>query len=202
MKVVLRTSVICAVAILLNILSAFLFYDCLHFPLFMDTIFTVTVVFYCGLFPGLAVGVLYNICNVFFRVLIGMSFQPIIMAFGICGAIIAFVTWFFARKHEEFKISLPVTALYLVLIAVTSSFCVVIVSGFIDFIKITFFYSPDMQSPVKQFTDSFLQADFSLLVSCILGQIPVSFIDRLITTFLGYGVYKLMARFLGEPSWR
>ena len=34
------------------------------------------------------------------------------------------------------------------------------------------------------------------MASCILAQIPISFLDRLIATFAGFGIYKLCVRFL------
>nr|WP_318707801.1 hypothetical protein [uncultured Treponema sp.] len=51
-------------------------------------------------------------------------------------------------------------------------------------------------NPIKSFTESFVNHHFSLLVSCILAQIPISFADRLIATFAGYGVYRLCERFI------
>ena len=59
----LRTIVICIIAEILNFLAADVFYHTLKIPLFFDTIFTVAVVFYCGLVPGLCVSVCYNLIN-------------------------------------------------------------------------------------------------------------------------------------------
>ncbi len=124
------------------------------------------------------------------------------MLFGICGAIIALVTWLFARKKQEFKISVSITCLYLVLIALCSSALVIFTSGIIDFIRYEYFNEADMVAPIREFTESFVRQKFSLFASCILGQIPISFTDRLITTFFGFGVYKLMVKFFGEEKWR
>ena len=60
-KRVFKLIVLCTLADVLNIVSAFIFYDVLHIPLFMDTIFTVAITFYYGLAPGLVVAVLYNV---------------------------------------------------------------------------------------------------------------------------------------------
>ena len=49
-----------------------------------------------------------------------------------------------------------------------------------------------MMNPIKSFTESFVHQHFSLLASCILAQIPISFADRLIATFSGYGVYRIV----------
>gem|GEM_PF-4676817 len=60
---------------------------------------------------------------------------------------------------------------------------------------------PDRLAPIKDFTDSFVNMHFSLLASSILAQVPLSITDRLITTFLGFEVFKGMVYFLGEEDW-
>ena len=79
----------------------------------------------------------------------------------------------------------------MVLIALLSSLCAIISSGIIDYFHYIYYDVPDMMNPIKSFTKSFVQHRFSLLASCILAQIPISFADRLIATFAGYGVYRL-----------
>lgn len=195
-----RTFIFCLVAVSLNYIVAYLFCDMLHVPLFMDTIFTVAITFYAGLLPGLVVAVSFNIVSSLSSVARGYSFDPFTVLFGICGALIAFVTWFFARKKDEFRISLPVTLAYLVLIAIISSLCSILSSGLIDFLRYSLLDIPDRLAPIKSFTDSFTNMHFSLLVACILGQIPISMLDRLITTFLGYGVYRLLVISFGEEK--
>ncbi len=196
-----RTVVLCIVAESLNFIFSYIFYEMLHIPLFMDTIFTVAITFYCGLLPGLVVALSYNIISCLTSVSRGYAFDPYLALFGICGALIVLVTWFFARRKQEFRISLPVTMAYLFLIAVISSFCTIISSGIIDYVRFTLSDIPDRVAPVKNFTDSFQKQHFSLLASCILGQVPVSLTDRLITTFSGFGVYRLMVRCFGEERW-
>ena len=201
-KRVFKLIVLCTLADVLNIVSAFIFYDVLHIPLFMDTIFTVAITFYYGLAPGLVVAVLYNVLAAIVRLERGIGFQPFNMLFGICGALIALVTWIFARRKAEFKINATITCLYLLLIALCSSFVVIFSSGIIDFVRLSYFDTHDMVAPIREFTESFVHQKFSLLASCIFGQIPISFTDRLITTFLGYGVFRLMVKAFGEEQWR
>ena len=197
-----RTSKIilfCIASIFLNLGTTLLLYDVLGVPLFFDTIFTVAIVFYLGLVPGLAVGVLFNFVDTAFNMLVRGIFSPTNMFFSICGAAIVLVTWAFARKKEEFQISLPITILYLVLISLLSSSASILIGGVIDFIRFSYFDIPDSMAPIKQFTDGFLSQKFNLFASCILGQIPISMTDRLISTFAGYGVYKLFVKLFG-PS--
>lgn len=194
----LRTVVICIIAEILNFLTCYVFYHALHIPLFFDTIWTVAVVFYCGLVPGLCVSIGYNIINSLIWILQKGVLDPFIFFYTICGILIVFSTWLIARRKEEFKISPSITVLYLVLIALLSSFCTVISSGIIDYFHYIYYDVPDMMNPIHTFTESFVSQRFSLLASCILAQIPISFSDRFIATFAGYGIYRLCERFINR----
>ncbi len=194
-----KIALFCLAAIVLNMLSTLLFFDVLHIPLFFDTIFTVAIVFYLGLVPGLVVGILFNFVDTIFNYLVRGIISPTNMCFSVCGAAIVLVTWAFARKKEEFQISVPVTILYLLLISLISSFVTIFLGGTIDYFRFTYLDIPDAMAPIKQFTDSFVSQKFSLFASCILAQIPISLTDRIITTFAGYGVFKLTEKYFG-PS--
>ena len=199
MKRSCNISLFCIASIFLNLLATFLVFDVFNIPLFFDTVFTVAIIFYLGLVPGLVVGILFNIVDALFNYLIQGVFSPTNMCFSLCGAAIVLITWAFARKKEEFKISTTVTILYLLLISLLSSAASIFIGGIIDFIRFSYFEIPDSMAPIKQFTESFLSQRFSLFASCILGQIPISLTDRLITTFAGYGLYKLYVKIFG-PS--
>lgn len=195
----LKIALFCFISISLNMLTSILVFDVLKIPLFLDTIFTVAIVFYLGLVPGLIVGILFNFIDPLFNFIVRGIYSPTNVFFALCGAAIVLVTWSFARRKEEFQISVPITILYLLLIALLSSFVTIFIGGTIDYIRFSYYDIPDSMAPIKQFTDSFVSQKFNLFASCILGQIPISITDRLIATFAGYGVYKLYVRFLG-PS--
>ena len=194
-----KIAIICIASIFLNLITSILVFDVHHIPLFMDTVFTVAIVFYLGLIPGLIVGFLYNIVDVLFNYFVRGIYSPTNLCFALCGVAIVLVTWAFAHKKEEFQISIPITILYLVLISLLSSFASVFIGGVIDFVRYSYYEIPDSMAPIKQFIDSFVSQKISLFASCILAQIPISITDRLISTFAGYGVYKLYVRKLG-PS--
>jgi hypothetical protein len=200
MKRNVKIGIFCLVSIILNLALSLLTYDILKFPLFLDTVFTVAIVFYLGLVPGLIVGILYNFIDVLFNLLVRGINSPTNIFFSICGAAIVIVTWLFARKKTEFQISTSITILYLLLISLISSFVTIIIGGTFDFIRFSFYDIPDSMAPIKQFTDSFVSQKFSLFAACILGQIPISMTDRIISTFAGYGVYKLYIKILGSPE--
>ncbi|WP_294429251.1 hypothetical protein [uncultured Treponema sp.] len=202
MHISTRTILLCIVAEALNLITAYIFYDTLQLPLFMDTIFTVAITFYCGLLPGVLVAIFYNVIATLTFPIRDYTFEPYAMLFAICGALVAFSTWLFARHKEDFRISKTITVLYLILIALVSSFMSVIAGGVIDCIRFTFADLPDRMAPIKDFTDTFRSLHYSLLASCFLGQIPVSLTDRMITTFAGYGVYRCMVRVMGNERWK
>ena len=195
-----KICILCICALILNSLFTFIFYDVLNIPLFMDTIFTVAVVFYLGLIPGLIVGIFFNLTDPVINYFVHGVFSPTNLCFALCGAGIVLVTWVFARNKEEFQISITVTILYLLLIALLSSAVSILIGGTIDYIRFSYYEIPDSMAPIKKFTDSFVSQKFSLFAACILGQIPISLTDRFITTFAGYGVYKLCSRFLGPAE--
>ncbi|MBQ5399807.1 MAG: hypothetical protein IIU15_01040 [Treponema sp.] len=195
---ILKTVVICVIAVAMNVLTMYIFYNWIKIPLFFDTIWTVAVVFYSGLVPGLCVSLAYNAINALIWTMQQGFFDPFIMLYAVCGVLIVFSTWIFARRKEEFQISVPVTILYLFLIALLSSFCTIVAGGIIDFFHYKYYEIPDMMNPIKKFTESFVHQQFSLLASCILGQIPISFLDRLLATFSGFGIYSLARKFLKE----
>lgn len=194
----IKTILICIIAEILNFAATAIFYHTLKIPLFFDTIFTVAVVFYCGLVPALCVSIGYNLINSLIWIYSGGVSDPFIFFYSICGILIVLSTWIFARRKSEFKISSLITLLYLFLIAILSSLCSIISSGIIDYFHYIYYDIPDMMYPIKSFTESFLSQRFSLLTSCILAQIPISFADRLIATFAGYGIYLTMERFIGR----
>lgn len=196
----LKTVILCLVAEILNFFVCDIFYHVLGIPLFFDTIFTVASVFYLGLVPALCVSLGYNLINSLIWIFKEDVSDPFIFLYSICGLLIVISTWLIARRKAEFKISTTVTVLYLLLITLLSSFCTIFAGGIIDYFHYIYFNVPDMMNPIKSFTESFVQQRFSLLASCILAQIPVSFLDRLIATFAGYGIYRITERVLDRRA--
>lgn len=185
----LKTPLICVCALILNFVSVYLFQFVLGTPLFMDTIFTVAVVFLYGLVPALCVSVAYNILNpVFIRFVVGLDFVPAQMIYVFCGIGIVIITWAVARKKENFRISVAITSLYLLLISLSTSFYTVFVGGTIDFFN---WKNSSLTEFLKPFVRAFINQKFNLYISCILAQIPISITDRIINTFAGFCVYKI-----------
>ena len=170
MKRNVKIGIFCFISIFLNLGLSLLTYDVCHFPLFLDTVFTVAMVFYLGLIPGLIVGILYNFVDVLFNLLVRGINSPTNIFFSICGAAIVIVTWLFARKKEEFQISLPVTILYLLLISLISSFVTIFIGGTFDFIRFSF-YDIRILTPranLSMFHQGVMHESFVCLIRIIL----------------------------------
>ncbi len=181
------------IAQIINLLGIFLISDTLHIPLFMDTIGTVFIVFYAGLIPGLIVGLSYNMFRVFFIMLFyGNSFYPWESLYSLCGAAIVFFTWFFFWKIRSFYLSKTITILYLILISLVTAFASSVIGGSIEVLRRFFFDDQAYLNPVNNFVVSFLGQHFGLWISCIFSRIPISLLDRLISTFLGAAIYQLV----------
>lgn len=119
----LRITILCLAAEVLNFACVLLFRDLLHVPLFADTVCTVAITFLAGLIPGLVVAVLFNILRTLQLALVsGGDLYPWDMLYALCGLAIVFCTWAFAKKKENFQIRGIVPILYLVLIALLSAF--------------------------------------------------------------------------------
>ena len=100
-----------------------------------------------------------------------------------CGIFIVLSSYFIIRYDNDSPASRELTLLYLILIALISTIFTVLIGGAIDYFHIKYQNFPDKMNPIKRFTKAFLRHNFSLFLSCIVAQIPVSFADRLISTF-------------------
>lgn len=181
------------IAQIINLLGIFLISDTLHIPLFMDTIGTVFIVFYAGLIPGLIVGLSYNMFRVFFIMFFyGNPFYPWESLYSLCGAAIAFFTWFLYWKKRNFYLTRSIAFFYLILISLVTAFASSVIGGTIEVLRRFFFDDQAYINPVNNFVVSFLGQHFGLWISCIFSRIPISLLDRLISTFLGAAIYQLV----------
>lgn len=193
------TILLCILAEFFNLLTAWILGDILHIPLFMDTIGTVFIVFYAGLVPGLLVGGLYNILRLFLMVATGHSFYPWEMMYSFCGLVIAFFTWLFSWQNRNMYISRTLTILYLILISLITAFASSLVGGAIETSHRIYFDNQLYVNPVKNFVMAFLGENLGLFVARTFARIPVSVLDRLISTFVGFSLYQLAKkRFLSD----
>lgn len=164
-----------------------------HLIVFLDTIFVVSLTIYAGLVPGLIVSAVHNpIITLLFCTLTKTQVSYYDFMYSICGMLIVTVTWAFSHNKKEFLFSRTVTVLYLFVIALCSSFVSCISASLLDTFVRPFFNQTLQLSVVDDFYSVFQHFNFGIFFSYLLPRIPITVLDRLICTFAGYGVYKLI----------
>ncbi len=199
MKKIAITVLLCLLAQAGNLLTSFLVADVCRLPLFFDTAFSVAVTFYAGFMPGVAVAASYNFLRIFFITLAGnRQTYPSEGLYFLCGVAIVVITWFFSRDKQNFRITWYITALYLVLIALLTAFASSIIGAGVETFNRIHFHGMAYASPVEYFVRTFLGENVGIFVSCAFARIPVTVLDRLCTTFAGYGIFLLLTRKWGD----
>ncbi len=191
----LRIIILCIFAEVLNLGLPFLFGDLLGVPLFLDTIGTVFIVFYAGLIPGLIVGGLYNILRLLLMVSIGNPVYPWEMMYALCGLAIAFLTWALSWKNTSLYLTKALTFLYLILISLITAFASSMIGGAVEATQRILFDNQVYVNPVRSFIMAFLGEKTGLYIACMFARIPITVLDRLISTFFGLIVYQLVRWF-------
>ncbi len=191
----LRTTIFLVIAaIILN--SVFSFANAiLHIPLFLDTIFTVAITFYCGLIPGIIVAIIFNpLMTLVWCIINNTDFYIYDCLYAICGILIVVVTWALSRNKNEFYFNRTVTILYLLIISFTSSFASCVSATILDTFIRPFFERTLGLSMIDNLSVSFQKLNFSVFLSYFLPRIPITVLDRIICTFSGFGIYRLLVR--------
>lgn len=169
----------------------------LELPLFFDTVWTVAVTFYAGLPSGILQAVLFNLARPFF--VHGFPIPLNECVYALCGVAIVIVTYFVVKpvmpsaansraRHSDSNFNI-VTISRLALAAVLASFASAIIGGIIHSVSLVYFSDTRLVSVVEGVVQSFLNYDYGIFFSTIVARIPTTLVDRLITTFCGYGVF-------------
>lgn len=183
----------------------------LELPLFFDTVWTVAVMFYAGLPSGILQAVLFNLARPFF--VHGFPIPLNECVYALCGVAIVIVTYFVVKpvmpsaadkrtgrrasesisadkraRHNGSNFNI-VTISRLALAAVLASFASAIIGGIIHSVSLVYFSETRLVSVVEGVVQSFLNYDYGIFFSTVVARIPTTLVDRLITTFCGYGIF-------------
>ena len=217
MRKIIIMPVVCLLGIILNIiLTRFcIFYA--GIPLYLDTVFTITVTLSCGLVWGMICGALTNIlCHTIF----GWGWEPYL--FTICNIATAFITWLFYRKFNTelllnsdnfsvFTLNLPeqksiqlkkTINLIIILIFLSFTLCIAmsILGGLIATIILSINSTYTEGDGISSILSSTMfSQNVSVLPREILSRIPINIIDRLISVFAGYAAAYFLHRTLKLP---
>ncbi|WP_461246137.1 hypothetical protein [Treponema sp. R6D11] len=196
---------VCLAGVVLNtVLSRFL-HNFLGIPLYLDTAFTMTVTFFCGLFWGVLTGAITNLLHhsIYF-----FGLPPYL--YTLCNIAVALVTAQFIRwfpreldigareKPTAQKINIQILIETVILLVMLSfALCVVIsvLGGFFaTLIDILQPAAPATTSSEMDFKSALIRKGLPLIVVEIGSRIPVNLLDRLVSSFLGYGTALLLAK--------
>ena len=181
---------------ILDFAAATLFQTVLHVPLFIDMTFAMAVLFAYGVLPAIMTYVVNVICGCLKLVFL-YGKNDYVYLFTLSALTIILVTWAFVRKNENLKKGVNLTFLYILSAAVCAGLACSVVSGIISY----FTYTLVMEAgPFDKIIFAFSGDQMGVLASCIVGRIPITILDRIITTFAGFGIYHVIAsRRRGNP---
>jgi len=196
---------VCLAGVALNTVLSRLLHNFLGIPLYLDTAFTMAVTFYGGLFWGVLTGAVTNLLHhsIFF-----FGWPPYL--YTLCNVAVALVTaqfirWFpreldlgIAVKQAAKKNKIQVLIETVIILVILSfALCVVIsvLGGFfaalIDFLQPA---APVTTAPEVDFKAALIRKGLPLIIVEIGSRIPVNLLDRLVSSFLGYGSALLLSR--------
>jgi len=177
-------------AAICNILLNTLFERILHFPLFMDTVFTVAITFAFGTVPGLITA-----CFTTAVLSVLRCYEPISYLYVLCSFSEVFLTAWFCRYCRNFKKDRTIILINLFLLSVLMAFIVSIIGGVINTIcNLTPDFLQKTVAPTDMLELSLLRAGFPELWASILARIPTNLIDRPVTVFGSYALVQLLTR--------
>ena len=168
-----------------------LFQDILLTPLFFDTIFMIAALFIFGPIAAFFEYVIFN-CLISLKLYIFTGSTEHIYIYILSALSIILVTWLFIRKKEKLTKGVNTTFLYILSASILAGFVCSVVSGFVTYI--TYSMNDNIINSNHMFDHviyAFMDKHYNFLTAAIIGRIPVTILDRIITTFAGFGVYKL-----------
>ena len=184
----LYTFILCIIGAVLNLAISEFTGRVLKFPLFLDTIFSITLLFYCGIVPAMFCSFLYSVPSSLF------ANAPFYLLFNFCSLAIILITYGIMKKNEKNNHSIKLTILYLILAALLSGFASSIIGGTIHTFGLILFPDDVSEIVTEKFVLSLFSQNGNLFLSSILGRIPTTSIDRIICTLSGYGLYELLEK--------
>jgi len=206
---------LCIAGSFLNVAINFLNLQ-LRFPLYLDTILTVSITLTCGLYWGIICGVLTNITG---NTIIGGGWEGYL--FIICNASVAVITWFMMRVFPDELNLIPkflqpvdyaeksdtanqktaagkkyhiniVMDRIVVLIILSFALCLAmsLLGGFIAsvIISLNTSYSSGGSGITSLFGATMFKENTPIIIAEIASRIPVNIVDRLISAFAGFGI--------------
>lgn len=176
-----------------DLLAASFFQDFLKSPFFFDTIFMIAALFLFGPLASLIEYLLF-ISFTCVKLKIRDGKTDFVFLYTLSAFTIILVTWLFIRKKENLKKGVNLTFLYILTASVLAGLACSVVSGLINWFAQKLFQKDWY---FNTFIFAFNGDEYmNFLFSSIIGRIPVTVLDRVITTFSGFGISKLYSKIM------
>ncbi len=184
----------------IDFLAVLLFQDILDIPLFLDTIFMTATLFLFGPVVAFLEYLVYMGISCI-RMMLACGSAHMIYLYSVSALTIIVITWLFIRRKGSLKKNVNRTFIILLSAAIFSGLACSVVSGFINFF---IYFKNDNDLAYDRVIFAFNGEQFGFLASAILGRIPVTILDRIITTFAAFGIFKLYSKIkttIQKKSW-
>jgi hypothetical protein len=201
------------VAALLNMLIQYFSRGRLGIPLFLDTVLTMTVTFYGGVFWGILTGALTNLIEQSFPFYGWLPYLFVLCNIAVALVTALFIRWFpqelgingtekpLSQSHRknlwQSQWLQDLIGRAIVLVLLSFALCLVIsVLGGLFAVIIEHFNSSltaDSVSPEMNFRLALVRRNLPAIIVSIGSRIPMNLLDRLISSFAGYGLALLLA---------
>lgn len=189
---------VCLIAGILNYGLCWFIQQVLALPLFFDTVMVMAVLFVYGLYTALGtlsvhflLGVIWDLAHHF-----NNTFLYLYMFSGFA---IVLVTWLFIRKMDMAEKNPNYIFLKIISASIIAASASCVTGGLVNYLIMTKLNPGDIwfgQSMIM----SVLGIWVPLLPSLIIGRIPLTFLDRIITTFLGFEIALLYKKIIKSKS--
>jgi hypothetical protein len=168
----------------------------LHVPLFLDTVGTVTLTFFCGWIPGLVCAFATTLLDS----IIGGYFLQLPTLYVICSFFAVFISYKF--KRNIFNTNMIIVRIcYLFILAMIMCVVISILGGIIDSICITYSnYKSTHPVASDFFKPNFIKLGFSQLGINIVSRFPINIVDRLFTCFISYELSLLFSLLVKQDN--
>jgi energy-coupling factor transport system substrate-specific component len=158
----------------------------LELPFFFDSIGTAVAAAVGGLLPGLITGILTNGLQEVFRGFTG-EYYP----WALCSASTAVIVWAFVRTK---RFSTVKDAVY-------GSILVTVSNSLIGAIIAAYLYSGITGVPIDYIVSGLMLTGKSTFLSALLARIPSNLIDKTITVFIAFYVYRYLRTLRTEKEY-
>ena len=200
---IIKLSVLCVLAVLMNIVTTIFFRDYLGLPLYIDTVFNAAAAFAAGLVPGIIVAVLswlipciyYNHFN--FYVLCSIAEVLLICALKPPEHLLQKLS----DSKEKIITTYTSLAAKLILLYVVCAVAISVLGGIINYVSDVFL---DMHLRYYSVEDTFklglITSNLPALAVNILSRIQVNIVDRFIVIFGGYFISRGLTKLFLTPN--